>query len=243
MAKTVKKAVKKSSGNAGETPETDTEIVTNPELALVGKVRLKDVKLSAKVITPDAEDENLGAMMPGQEPLNEAGRTICATFRGYRRVFSDKFKKTKKVLSYNGEEHEYRDVLEFTDSNGKEFGIWSTQKLYQLFRALPRMTYVELTYKGSKLVEQGDYADGKNTEHDFELVVEEKAMAKYEANKYQKGCQNFLNDPSHPRDNTSTLSKELASLNNFERDVALGLVPGFAPPQKTEALESSTAKQ
>lgn len=224
---TKKSAPKKpSSAKKGSSPEVDGEVAgeeisTNPELLALDKGVQIDADFAEAVEVAGEEVEGLGAMMAGHAPLDVAGYSFTALFLGRRRVFSDKFKKTKKTLTFNGEEHTFRDILMFKTGDGKEFGIWLTGELSRLTRLIPRNTAVKVTYVGKTIIEAGEY-EGEE-QHSFSVLPEKKALPAIEANKYAKGCMNWLNNPMEPREKDST-SKNMADYNNYLNDVASGKI-------------------
>jgi len=226
MAKTVKKPAPKGKVNAGkkESPQVDGDFVANPLLLEVGKAKLAGVTFGSSVtsngVSEESEDD-AGIMSAGYAPLNEAGHVINAIFNGRKRIFSEKFAKSKakKVLSYNGEEHLYRDVLVFTDATGKTFSIFLTGILNSLTRALPRDTAIELTYKGTEIITEGTYAG--NDQHIFAIRSDAKADKFIEANQYRKGCHNWITNPMEPKVKDTT-PKQMADLNNYMEAVRSG---------------------
>jgi hypothetical protein len=224
MTTAKKSAPKKpSTAKKGASPEVDgeVEISTNPELLALNVGAQIDADFADAEVLDADEVEGLGAMMAGHAPLDVKDYSFTAIFLGRRRVFSDKFKKTKKTLSFNGEEHTYRDILMFKTADGKEFGIWLTGNLSRLTRLIPRNTAVKVTYLGKSVIEGGEY-EGEE-QHDFSVLPEKKALATIEANKYSKGCMNWLNNPMEPREKDST-SKNMADYNNYLADVASGKI-------------------
>lgn len=239
---TIKKtAPKKPTTSKKGSPEVDgevgnEEVSTNPELLKIHEVKL-DADFADALDLASDEVEGLGAMMAGHAPLDIAGYTFTAILLGRRRVFSDKFKKTKKTLVFNGEEHTYRDILMFKDATGREFGIWLTGELSRLTRLVPRMTAVKVTYVGKTVIESGDH-EGEE-QHSFTVQPEKKAIAQIEANKYVKGCLNWLNNPMEPREKDGT-SKQMADYNNYLNDVAAGKI-GASDAEKARLGIASSA--
>jgi hypothetical protein len=223
MAKQTKKpatsAKKSTSAKKGDAPEE----AVNEALLLVGKQEIKGVQFGDVVSASDSGEEadDAGIMSAGYAPLNEAGYILNAIFNGRKRIFSPKFadSKAKKTLSYNGEEHLYRDVLVFTDAAGKSFSIFLTGILGNLTRALPRDTAVKLTYKGTEKITEGTYEG--NDQHMFDLQYDRKADKIVAANQYKKGCHNWLNNPMEPRAKDTT-PKAMADLNNYMNAVRTG---------------------
>lgn len=222
---TKKPAPSKTSGKKGAKPEVDgqaEEVSTNPLLLKLNEGAQFDADFASEEEVAGGEEiEGLGAMMAGHAPLDVAGYSFTALFLGRRRVFSDKFKKTKKTLTYNGEEHTYRDILMFQNADGQEFGIWLTGELSRLTRLIPRSTKVKVTYVGKSVIEQGEY-EGEE-QHSFSVLPEKRVLAEIEANKYVKGCLNWLSNPMEPREKDST-SKNMADLQNYVNDVASGKI-------------------
>jgi hypothetical protein len=218
MAKTVAKA--KPAAKAKATKGAAEEV--NPELLKAGQSALKGVVFAAEISASVSEEgEDLGLMSAGHAPLNIPGYTIQAIFNGRKRIFSEKFatSKAKKVLSFDGEEYLYRDVVVFTDADGKSFSIFLTGSLSNLTRVLPYNAPVKLTYVGTQEIKEGTYAG--NEEHIFSLVTDKASMAVVEANQYTKGCTNWLNNPTAPREKDTT-PKEMANLNNYHNAIASG---------------------
>ena len=224
MAKKVQKPATKTTTKAkGAGPEEAGEVVSNPALLTVGQSEMKGINLGAVVTTSEAgeESDDAGIMSAGYAPLDKVGHTINALFNGRKRIFSPKFaeSKAKKVLSYNGEEHLYRDVIVMTDAAGKSFSIFLTGVLGNLTRALPRDTAVQLIYKGKAEITSGTYEG--NEQHLFDLRYDQKALKTVEANQYRKGCHNWLNNPMEPKAKDTT-PKQMADLNNYLNAVRTG---------------------
>jgi hypothetical protein len=218
--------------------EAQEEVSTNPELLTLNAGNQIDADFASEVDLGSEDVEGLGAMMAGHAPLDVDGYTFTAIFLGRRRVFSDKFKKTKKTLSFNGEEHTYRDILMFRSADGKEFGIWLTGELSRLTRLIPRSTAVKVTYVGKSVIEEGEYKGEE--QHNFSVLPEKKALAEIEANKYVKGCLNWLSNPMEPREKDST-SKNMADYNNYINDVAAGKIIASDAEKKSLGITASAS--
>jgi len=222
MAKTIatKKAAPKAAAKGGKKEEMEI----NPELLTAGKTALKGVVFGAEVVASSSDEaDDLGLMSAGHAPLNVAGYVIQAIYNGRKRIFSEKFatSKAKKTLAFDGEEFLYRDVAVFTDADGKSFSIFLTGSLSNLTRVLPYNAPVKLTYLGEREITEGTYAGNK--EHIFSLVTDKASMIVIEANQYSKGCTNWLNNPTAPREKDTT-PKEMANLNNYEAAIRSGKI-------------------
>jgi hypothetical protein len=207
----------------------------NPELLTAGQQALKGIVFAEEIVASSTEEnDDLGLMSAGHAPLDKAGFSMQVIFNGRKRIFSDKFEdsKAKKVLMYNGEEHTYRDVIVVTDAAGKSFSIFLNGSLSSLTRCLPRNAPIKLTYEGKQLITEGAYADGVAEEHVFALVTDAASKKVVDANQFQKGCMNWLNNPAEPREKDTT-PKELANLKNYENDIRSGkLVVSEAEKQR-----------
>lgn len=239
MAKTIaraKAAPKKAAKNA------EGEMEVNPELLVAGQVALKGVVFAEEIVAASGEEgDDLGLMSAGHAPLNVAGYSIQAIFNGRKRIFSEKFatSKAKKTLAFDGEEYLYRDVVVFTDAEGKSFSIFLTGSLSNLTRVLPYNAPVKLTYKGSEKIKEGIYKG--NDEHIFSLVTDKASMLVVEANQYTKGCTNWLNNPTSPREKDTT-PKEMANLNNYENAIRAGRIQVSEAEKQKLGIQTSQAQ-
>lgn len=239
MAKTVKKGANSKASTKAKTsgPELE-ENEQNPELLKVNEVKLQGVQFAGEVEMSSDED-SLGIMSAGYAPLDKAGYVIEAMFLGTKRIFSEKLRNSKavKFAKFNGEEHPYRDCVEFRNSIGQTFAIFLTGKLAALTRCLPYNTPVRLTYLGEDLVDAGKYADGEAKEHKFKLEVTKEAQAIMEKNKYQPDRHNWLNNPAAPRAKSTTTDKTMAGQNNYIRAILAGQVSASIDEMKKLGID------
>ena len=242
MSKTIAKA--KTATKAKGAKNADGEIEVNPELLTAGQVAIKGVQFAEEIVASSSEEgDDLGLMSAGHAPLNVAGYTIQAIFNGRKRIFSEKFanSKAKKTLAFDGEEYLYRDVIVFTDAEGKSFSIFLTGTLSNLTRCLPYNAPVKLTYVGVQKIKEGTYKG--NDEHIFSLITDKASKAIVEANQYSKGCMNWLNNPTAPREKDTT-PKEMANLSNYESAIRSGkLVVSEAEKQRVLGASYSSQAQ
>lgn len=197
---------------------------TAPEGTQAEEIQLSEELLKAgqtgfeKTEFAEVFDEDIGALMVGKAPMDKAGYRIRATLLGVRRIFSDKFKKTGKTMTYNGKQHLYRDKIELKDANGILFSVWATGFLLQEIGKIPYNALVEITYNGKEIKET---ARGPQESHDFTVRVGKGVVV----DRYAKGIQNWLNSPV-PESDSSDDSADLVNFMNYQNAIAKGQIAG-----------------